>query len=180
MANADDAVQFVLRQEDSRLTGDITTLPGDAGGPTRFGLASRWHPELVARGFYELVHGAPRIGHDEALTIAEETYGVAYIAALHIDQIASQEVADRLLSFAVNEGKPEAVTILQRCLNGCGCAITVDGIFGPQTLKAVNSVDPARLIAAQRSSQEGFYRHLVAVRPALLPYLNGLLNRARA
>ena len=50
MADVDKAVQFVLGLEDARLKGDVTTLPGDRGGATRFGLASASHPDLVADG----------------------------------------------------------------------------------------------------------------------------------
>jgi hypothetical protein len=38
MSSIDVAIQFVVRQEDARMTGSVPTLPGDRGG--RPGLAS--------------------------------------------------------------------------------------------------------------------------------------------
>jgi len=178
MADLDTAVQFVLHQEDARLSGAITTLPGDRGGATRYGLAARWHPELVEEGYYEMKDGEPTVPNEYALAIAVQVYSVQYASKLNIPGIADQDLANRALSFAVNEGPHEAVTLLQRAANACGCRIAVDGDFGPETLKAVDGLQPERLLAAFRSVQAGFYRRLVAVRPQLLPYLNGFLNRA--
>ena len=180
MADVDKAVQFVLHQEDESLSGDITTLPGDRGGPTRFGLASASHADLMADGYYEVENGAPKIAHDEALAIAEKAYAEQYAAKVQLEHIDDQDVANRVLSFAVNEGPHEAVALLQRALNTCGSSLSVDGILGGATLAAVNAADPAQVIASLRAQQSGFYRRLVAARPDLLPYLHGLLNRAEA
>lgn len=182
MADTATAVQFVLLQEDSRLTGEVTTLKGDRGGPTRFGLASKFHPDLVESGYYELDEsGEPKIPHDEALAIAEQIYGEQYASSLALDRIRSQDIANRLLSFAINEGPPEAVAIAQKACNSVlGCSLAIDGKVGPATLSALNVVDPDKWIAANRIGQENFYRHLVQVRPELAHLLNGFLNRADA
>lgn len=179
MADLKKAVDFVLHQEDSRLTGAITTLPGDRGGPTRFGIASRFHPELVEQGFFEQ-DDAPKIPHDAALAIAEGVYGSEYGAHLMLDEIESQDVANRLLSFAVNEGPREAVAIAQRACSSLGKWLADDGRMGPATVAAINSCEPEAWLAANRTFQEAFYRHLVAIRPAMLPELQGLINRANA
>ena len=180
MADVNKSVQFVLRQEDARLNGDITTLRGDRGGPTRFGIASTSHPDLVSQGFFETVDGAPKIPHDEALAIAEKVYEEQYGAKVMLDQISDQDVANRILSFAINEGPGEATAILQRALNSLGNQLADDGKFGPATLAAVNAAKPDELIAAIRVFERQFYTHLVTVRPELMAYLHGFLNRADA
>lgn len=181
MADTATAVQFVLRQEDSRLTGDITTLKGDRGGRTRFGLAERFHPDLVKSGYYDLGEdGEPVVPHDEALTTADQVYEEQYASALSLSALSSQDVANRLLSFSINEGPAEGIAIAQKACNALGCSLDVDGKVGPATLKALNSLDPDKWIAANRLQQEAFYRHLVQVRPEMLPLLNGLINRADA
>ena len=68
MADIQQATDVVLRQEDSRMSGVITTIPGDSGGRTRFGIAERWHPELTATGFFTTMPTA------EALKVAEGVY----------------------------------------------------------------------------------------------------------
>jgi lysozyme family protein len=176
MADTDLAVQFVLRQEDSHISGDVTTIAGDRGGPTRFGIASRFHPELVEQGFFDV----DEIPHDEALVIAERVYFEQYGAPLRLQEIKSQDIANRLLSFAVNEGPAEAITLAQRACQSLGCAIADDGKMGPATLAALNQVEPEAWLKANRAQQENFYRHLVATQPNLLPVLHGLLNRADA
>lgn len=181
MADTATAVQFVLRLEDSRLTGAITTLKGDRGGRTRFGLAERFHPDLVKRGYYDIGEdGEPVVPHDEALTIAEGVYEEQYASGLALDRIESQDVANRLLSFAINEGPGEGIAVAQKACNALGCSLDVDGKLGPATLNALNALDPEQWIAANRIQQENFYRHLVQVRPEMAHLLNGLLNRADA
>lgn len=180
MADVQQAVQFVLRQEDSRLSGEITVLPGDRGGPTRFGIASRFHPELVSAGFFDKVDGEPKISHDDALAIAEKVYAEQYSAPLCLTEVASQDVTNRLLSFAINEGVTEAVEIAQRAANSLGAQLDVDGKLGGETLQAINAADPEQLIVANRVFQKQFYTNLVTARPELLPDLKGLLNRAEA
>jgi lysozyme family protein len=180
MADVDKAVQFVLGLEDARLKGDVTTLPGDRGGATRFGLASASHPDLVADGYYEVENGEPKIPHDEALAIAEKTYAEQYGAKVQLEGVDDQDVANRVLGFAINEGPGEATAILQKALGSLNYRITEDGIFGPATLAAVNAADPAALLSALRNFQRQFYTHLVTVRPELMPYYHGFLNRADA
>ena len=160
MADTEQSVQFVLRLEDSRLSGEITTLPGDRGGATRFGLASRFHPGLVESGYFEMDGDAPKIPHDEALAIAEKTYEEQYAAPLQLVEIKSQDVANRLLSFAVNEGATEAVAIAQLAAGSLGTRITVDGVIGPVTLAAINAVEPDSLIREIRYAQRAFYQTL--------------------
>jgi len=181
MADTATAVQFVLRLEDSRLTGEITTLKGDRGGRTRFGLAEKFHPDLVKRGYYDLDEvGEPVIPHDEALEIADQVYAEQYASALSIPSLSSQDVANRLLSFATNEGPSEGIAVAQKACNSLGCSLSIDGKLGPATLKALNTLDPDAWIRANRLEQENFYRHLVQVRPEMLHLLPGLLNRADA
>jgi type VI secretion system secreted protein VgrG len=174
MADTATAVQFVLRQEDSRLSGEVTTLPGDRGGRTRFGLAERFHPDLTKSGYFDDTE------YDKALTIAEQVYAEQYAGPLMLDGVQSQDVANRLLSFAINEGPPEAITLAQRACKSLGCSIADDGKMGPASLAALNSLDPLAWLAANRAQQEAFYRHLVTTQPKLLPELQGLLNRADA
>lgn len=181
MADTTQAVQFVLRQEDSRLSGEITTIPGDTGGATRFGVASRFHHDLVAKQYFDKnADGTPVIANDLALAIAEELYEEQYGAKIQLAEIVDQDVANRVLSFAINEGPPQAVKIVQKALNSLGYFLAEDGEVGKATLDAINTAQPEKLIDAVRTFQAQFYVNLVAERPALRPVLQGLLNRAKA
>jgi lysozyme family protein len=173
MADAKTAIEFVLRQEDSTLSGKVTD---DAGGRTRFGIAERWHPVLGMAGFYTCP--AP-----EAQATAESMYESGYWLPLNAASVSSQEFANRLLSFAVNLGTHKAVTILQQCLAALGHAIGVDGDPGPSTISALNAqlvAGEAALMTEWRDSLTIFYQRVVTANPAQGKYLQGWLNRVKA
>jgi hypothetical protein len=61
MADAQAAIDFVTRQEDSTLSGVITNASANRGGLTHFGLCEKWHPELTAKGSSR--HPRPPLWH---------------------------------------------------------------------------------------------------------------------
>jgi lysozyme family protein len=174
VADLNQAIDFVINLEDAGLTGRVTCLRGDPGGRTRFGLAERWHPELTATGYFDTMSNV------QAIAVAQNVYAAQYAKNLAIPEITSQDVANRVLSFAVNEGQHEAVLLLQRALVACGQAVAEDGVPGPATLAAENACPPQGLVAQIRAVQKQFYIDLVAAKPSLQPELNGLINRAEA
>lgn len=170
MADAKAAVQFVLRQEDSRLSGIITNRASDRGGLTRYGITAKFHPDLLVAGFFEESMDA-----EDALALAEETYEEDYSGPLCLDLIHSQPLANALLSFAVNEGNHQAVVLLQRAAR-----VAEDGLMGPQTVAAVNAADPSALLNAYCDLEDNFYEQLVRSQPSQLPNRQGWLNRVAA
>ena len=167
MSNPTQSIDFVLKQEDATLSGVITNEVNDAGGLTRFGLCAKWHPELVAAGFYE-----PTMDSATARTMAETAYATAYANPLRLASINAQPVANALLSFAVNMGTFSAVETLQQV-----CGAIADGCMGPNTVAAVNAHDPATLLAAYCAIQANRYRGIAAANPTQQKFLAGWLNR---
>jgi lysozyme family protein len=169
MANFNDALAFVLRNEDPHLSGVVTE---DAGGRTRFGIAERFHPEL-GDDFY--------CGPAEAaLETAREIYRSDYWGAIRGDEIQDQRTATKLLDMAVNIGVRQAVVLCQRALNSIsGFNVAEDGLVGAKTLAAVNGCEPSLLDLHLRQECAAFYQHLAAVRPEAQEYLRGWLARAR-
>ena len=169
MANFEEALAFVLRNEDPHLSGIVT---GDSGGRTRLGIAERAHPEL-GDGFYT----GPA---DQALATAREIYRSDYWQPIHGDEIADQQIAAKLLDMAVNMGVRQAIVLCQRAVNAAGFGrVAEDGVFGAQTLAAVNHCNSESLLSALREVCANFYQHVVAVRPEMQVYLRGWLARAR-
>lgn len=176
MADAKQAIDFVMRQEDSTLSGVITNRPTDRGGCTRFGLTERWHPELTAEGFF-----ASAMPTAEALALAEQTYASSYSAALALASLNSQALATALLSLAVLEGTTEAVALLQKAIIAVTAApLAVDGLMGPKTLELANAADPEKLRNSFVAFGEGYFQHLAQAVPSQAANLNGWMNRARA
>lgn len=169
MTNFDEALAFVLRNEDPHLSGVVTR---DSGGRTRFGIAERFHPEL-GDAFYA---GPPH----EALEKAREIYRFEYWREIRGDDIENQQVAAKLLDMAVNLGVRQAIVLCQRALNATDeDDLAADGVLGERTLDAVNRCDPALLLEHLRGACADFYQHLADVSPKARRYLHGWLARAR-
>lgn len=90
-----------------------------------------------------------------------------------LDEVTSQEVANWVFDKGVNMGIRQAVRLLQRALD-----IPDDGIFGNQTLRAVNGTDPAEMVAKCREQAKKFYTALAEKDPSQKQFLNGWLARA--
>lgn len=170
MANFDQALAFVLRNEDPHLSGVVTE---DSGGRTRFGIADRSHPDLGDAFYTESA--------EKALDLAREIYRSEYWKPIRGDEIRDQQVATKMLDMAVNMGVRQATVLCQRALNACAAfQLAEDGVPGSRTMAAINRCDAALLLFRLREMCARFYRHLAAVRPELQEYLRGWLARARA
>ena len=166
MADVDAAITYTLQFEDSTLSGKITV---DEGGPTRFGIAEKYHPELSNCLFFN------SMGSIAALAIAKGIYATQYAEPLCIAQIANQDIANKLLSLGVNIGIPRAAKMLQSAVG-----VSEDGVVGALTLMALSKADPLEVLADLRASAESYYYHVAANNPEDAEYLNGWLARARA
>lgn len=170
MANFDEALALVLRNEDPHLSGVVTE---DSGGRTRFGIAERFHPDLGNMFYTESA--------EKALGVAREIYRSEYWKPICGDEIHDQQVATKMLDMGVNMGVRQAIVLCQRALNGCSAfQLTEDGHIGSGTMAAINGCDAAVLLIYLREMCAAFYQHLAAVRPDMQEYLRGWLARARA
>lgn len=188
MADVKAAVDLVMKQEDSTLSGVITCTPGDAGGTTRFGLTQRWHPELTPQGFFDGVPDTARpwiltpttVPTPRALPMAETAYQTQYTAPLCLDQIGNQAICTAMLSFAVVEGGKKAIELLQAALDACGARVHQDGSMGPMTLNAANETDARALLPAWIAQEKGYFAAMVTHNPSQQKFLAGWDNRAQA
>lgn len=170
MANFDEALAFVLRNEDPHLSGVVTE---DSGGRTRFGIAERFHPDLGEAFYSESA--------EKALDIAGEIYRSEYWQPIRGDEIRDRQVATKMLDMAVNMGVRQAIVLCQRALNACAAfQLAEDGLLGSRTMAVINDCDADVLLIHLREMCAAFYRHLAAVRPDMQEYLRGWLARARA
>lgn len=122
----DEALEVVLKHE-----GGFSDHAADPGGKTRFGIT-----EAVARE-----HGYAGDMRELPLELAKQIYRRAYWDKASCDALPPQI---RLFVFdhAVNAGVPRAVRTLQTAVG-----TTVDGVIGPKTLMACNSMPALRLVA---------------------------------
>jgi lysozyme family protein len=165
MANVDAAISYTLEFEDSTLSGKITV---DDGGRTRFGIAEKYHPELTNSLFYS------SMGQVAALQVARGIYAKDYADQLCIEEIANQDIANKLLSLGINIGISRTSKMLQSAVG-----VTEDGVIGVQTLLALSRAEVVDVLAALRAQAERYYVQ-VAADPEDEQYLAGWLRRARA
>lgn len=130
--DVDELIDELIERE-----GGFANLPGDRGGPTRFGIT-----EAVARahGYSGAMRDLPR---DEAAAIYKRLYWLRP----QFDEVAarSNAIAAELFDSGVNMGPAVAVTFLQRALSALNrdrkdyADLVPDGRIGPATLKALDT-----------------------------------------
>jgi lysozyme family protein len=169
MANLLTAIDYVIGQEVPHDDpGRVIDDPRDAGGKTRYGIAMKFHPELIYTGFFDRA----RTSDEYALQLAHATYEKAYADYLMLDKIESQQIANALLSFGVNEGVATSVRVAQEAVG-----IDPTGFFGPKTLNGVNTTP--HFLEALEARQIAHYQSIVEAKPDQAYFLNGWINRVR-
>lgn len=160
MANFLPIVEWLLRIEDSTLSGRVINL-SDGQGLTRFGIGQKANPDVPA-GFYT---APPLI----ALNMAQQIYKSTYWDRFKGDNLVDDGVASCLLSFSVNDGTSREVKMLQNLL-----LLTQDGVMGPVTLAATNTAEPSTLAHHLRIAQANWYESI----PNNSQFIVGWLKRA--
>lgn len=146
--------------------------PADPGGATNRGITLA----VFQANARALLGVAPTLDNLRALTEpqAAALYKALYWDRIDGDAIASQLLAEIVFDFYVNAGF-HAITLLQRLL---GPPLASDGLFGPDTLKALEDADQAALYARYRQGRIDYYTELAQAHPILQRFLAGWLRRA--
>ena len=155
------AFEFILPHE-----GGLVDDPHDPGGITKYGISKRSYPDLDIANLSE--------------ADAREIYKRDYWDKQRYGEIYSQAVANKCLDMSVNMGFHQAHVLVQRACTECGLPLTDDGLFGPATVKAVNSIPDDELLQAIRGQAQDFYRKLAREKPSNERFLAGWLARANA
>lgn len=177
------ALAFVLEHE-----GGLSDDAADPGGITRWGISLAY---LRKEGLLDLDHDGVLDGdvdHDGDVDAADVRalpreraamlYRTRWWERYGYTRIADPATAIKLFDLAVNMGPQPAHRCLQRAVRACWFPVAEDGELGPKTLSAVNAADPRSLFPALKSEAAGFYRSLIAARPALAKFEAGWLTRA--
>ncbi len=156
MANFDPAVTKTLKNEGG---AKITEDPNDRGGLTKFGISQRAFPDVDIRALTEAK--------------ARGLYKSNYWDKVQGDAIANQAIAENLFDTAVNMGAVTTTRLVQMALE-----ISVDGAFGSNTLKAINSANAELFLANFTLAKVARYAHLCNRDKTQNKYLLGWINRA--
>lgn len=173
MASLDLALKYVLSWEDPRMTGKVGM--DNNGALVRYGINKKFHEDLDPK-FWSYA----QMGRAEALALATKIYEEEYWAPVMGEQIEDQEVANKLLDMAVNQGVKTAIRQIQRVAKTWGKGIVVDGQFGPKTLAAVNALNQQQALIGLRKEWEIRMETVLEVHPEWESLRDGWTKRANA
>ena len=131
--------------------GAYTDRPSDKGGPTRWGITIPVLSEFRKR--LCTADDIKALTRDEAFEAIEHLF----VIRSGFEKLTDERVRVLMIDWALNSDIPRATRWLQRTLG-----VTVDGVFGPETLGAANRHDGRLLL-----KQLGLQRQIFYVRTAI-------------
>lgn len=108
---------------------DLSVIPNDRGGWTYAGISRRHHPDWIG---WEIID----MGQTPIPESVQDFYLGEFWHPLRADEIMANSVVWPIFDFAITSGLRAAVRAAQVVLN-----VTNDGIIGPRTLAALNTVE---------------------------------------
>ena len=156
MAKFELSIDTILKHE-----GGYVNDPDDPGGETNFGISKRQYLKI----------DIARLTIEQAKMLYRQDYW-------KYDEIISQPVATKVFDMAVNMGHGRAHRILQEALQNVGEPVRIDGILGPQTIKAANGSDYEELLKEIRILMAVRYAQIALARPTSRKYLHNWMRRA--
>lgn len=124
--------------------GGYVNHPDDPGGETNWGITAR---TARANGYTGSMRELTR-------RQAREIYRVAYWGRARADDY-DPAIGFQLFDAAVNHGIGNAIRFLQRAVG-----VADDGIVGPQTVAAINSMETTDVLARFNAERLDFYTRL--------------------
>jgi lysozyme family protein len=177
----DRAWQTLLEHEGRRFVNH----PDDPGGATKFGVSLRWLRQQGAEvgDFDDDGDVDPddirAMTEQEAQALVRERWWGRFKFE---ERYLTYRLAEKVFDTAYNMGHRQAIRLLQRACRANDHPTTVDGLFGPNTQKAMDAAvrqyGDFSLLAAFRAEQAAYYRVLVAHDDRREAFIDGWLNRA--
>lgn len=109
---------------------------------------------------------------------AKEIYYRDWWMKLRLNGVLSPRIAAEIFDTCVNCGKVAGVRIAQESLAIVGRPVSVDGIMGPKTLKAINAYPYQNdLLIVLNGEQYVYYKQLIQENPRFQKYARGWRKR---
>ena len=105
--------------------------------------------------------------------MVEDFYKKEFFDKMKLDLVKSEHKQLEIMCFAINVGIVPTVKVLQRLLN-----VTVDGLIGQQTIKALNAFDEELFDKLFDIAEIEYYDKLVTNKERFKIYQKGWHNRA--
>ena len=143
MSNFTKSMQFLMRLEFSSPSFALHKNETE-NGLTFFGIYECAHPDFKGWDLIKQVLNGKSLkeasvilyNNSDLVALVYEFYKREFWDKMRLDEVESDLKASEVFIFGVNVDTKPAVRVLQRLLN-----VTVDGVMGAQTLKALNAYD---------------------------------------
>ena len=164
------AMEHIIAVEGSRYTDH----PSDRGGPTKYGIT------LITLERYRRKPQKPIDVRNLTRRDATKIYYDLYWVPLRLNEIKDDMEALVIFDFGVHCGNRVAIKLAQKSLNLADpwLKLAEDGIVGPQTIKALNSVEPKQFGFYFFKGVQSRYITIVKRDPTQLVFLHGWMNRS--
>jgi lysozyme family protein len=159
MVDFNKSIGIVLKHE-----GGYANVRYDKGGATKYGISQARYPNLDIENL--------------SLQAAKDIYFRDFWKRFRINELNNQDIADFSLDTVVHHGK--GVMLLQQGLNKSGRNVSIDNRIGPQTIGALNNVNPTTFVNNAVKARTDYMHSLVERDPTQQKFLKGWLNRANS
>lgn len=176
MAEFAESIKTILHHE-----GGWVCDPNDPGGETNYGVSTliiqreKLTPRDLGIDRDVFARGCLKEMTEEG---ARKVYRDFFWLRYGYGDIENQDVATKVFDAAVNMGPTWGHRLAQYALIECGYPVNPDGVMGPKTISALNSVDPQQWLKSMVAQMEQRYRLIVAGRPQSAKFLSTWLRRA--
>lgn len=174
-----DAINKVLEHE-----GGFINHPNDRGGPTNWGVTmNTYNMYMTAKTGKTYISTVDEI-KKMPKALAVDIYKKLYWDKIQGDKIKKYAVAAVIFDQAINRGVSSAIKQAQKvikALDPFGFAnIVQDGVMGPKSLEALNSVSEKPFLDSYLRESTQFYQNIVNRDPSQSVFLQGWLNRIKS
>jgi lysozyme family protein len=166
MATFDSMFPHILQCEGVVFEND----PVDTAGATKFGLITD-DLKVYYKDPNKTWQDVKNLTQDEAYKI----YKALYWDYFKADQITNDSLAHFIVDGAINQGKPTITKYIQQIVG-----VNVDGVFGNQTLAALNAHDPKDLFEQLKQKRIDKYNRIVENNPSQSKFIKGWMNRVNS
>jgi lysozyme family protein len=182
MANFQPAFNITMGNE-----GGYANNPNDSGGETWRGIARNYWPQWGGWPIVDQIAGTKPPNLNQALmadaplnTMVEQFYQQNFWDTVSLSGINCQQTANQLFDIAVNMGTGIAGRILQEAINTLAPGkVTVDGMAGPLTVQAANSLNDEALYNAVCALRKQRYESIIAANPSQAVFENSWFSRIK-
>jgi len=143
----------------------LTNHAGDRGGQTYAGIARKYHPDWSGWAAIDR-------GETPATSLVRDFYRENFWEPVKGDQINDQRTAETIYDFGVNANYKVAIKLAQIVLG-----VAPDGVIGPVTLQALNTMDAELFKARYALAKLARYLEIVKRDPSQRQWLVGWCNR---